>query len=299
MAAGGALLVAGPGVLGGGVGDRWRAGGGRVVAQTATAERHGALRARGFEPRTARPGGGGSGGGAGAAERSFPNVIFSAPPSGAARAGFADYPAAVEEAAGQWDGTGTLLFTGSASVYAADGAAAVSERSETKLGGADDEKTDRLLRAEEAVLARGGCVVRLVGLYHSQRGAHTFFLKKQEVPRWGGYTINLLHYEDAAELCFRILQGGRSGAPFREEIFLGCDGAPITLEDMMAATLASGAYGEGRCSLTGAPGGGQPLGKLNVDCSWTREQTGWSPEHGRGSYVEFMANGARDSFSAP
>jgi len=272
------------------------------VAQTATAERHAALRARGFEPRTARPGGGGAAAaaaGPAAAGPRFPNVLFSAPPSGAARAGFADYPAAVEEAAGQWDGTGTLLFTGSASVYAGDGAAPVSELSATKPGGDEDEKTDRLLRAEEAVLARGGCVVRLVGLYHSQRGAHTFFLKKQEVPRWGGYTINLLHYEDAAELCFRILQGGRTGAPFREEIFLGCDGTPITLEDMMAATLASGAYGGGRCSLTGAPGGGQPLGKLNVDCSWTRQQTGWAPGRGRGSYAEFMANGARDSFSPP
>ncbi len=32
------------------------------------------------------------------------------------------------------------------------------------------------------------------------RGAHTFFLKTREVPRWGGYTVNLIHYEDAARL---------------------------------------------------------------------------------------------------
>lgn len=33
----------------------------------------------------------------------------------------------------------------------------------------DNERTDRLLAAEQAVLDAGGCVVRLVGLYHAQR----------------------------------------------------------------------------------------------------------------------------------
>ncbi len=36
-----------------------------------------------------------------------------------------------------------------------------------KLG--DNERTDRLLAAEQAVLEAGGCVARLVGLYHAQR----------------------------------------------------------------------------------------------------------------------------------
>ena len=36
-----------------------------------------------------------------------------------------------------------------------------------KLG--DNERTDKLLAAEQAVLVAGGCVVRLVGLYHGQR----------------------------------------------------------------------------------------------------------------------------------
>ena len=58
----------------------------------------------------------------------------------------------------------------------------------------------RLLAAESAVLGAGGCVVRLAGLYHARRGAHTFFLKAGRVERWGGYTVNLLHYEDAALL---------------------------------------------------------------------------------------------------
>ena len=37
-----------------------------------------------------------------------------------------------------------------------------------------------------------------------QRGAHTFFLKMGKVGRWAGYTVNLIHYEDAAELAAAV-----------------------------------------------------------------------------------------------
>ena len=47
-------------------------------------------------------------------------------------------------------------------------------------------------------------MVRLVGLYHALRGAHTFFLRAGELDRWGGYIINLIHYEDAASLCLAV-----------------------------------------------------------------------------------------------
>ena len=50
------------------------------------------------------------------------------------------------------------------------------------------------------MLAAGGCVTRLAGLYHARRGAHTFFLHAGRVERWGGSTVNLLHYEDGALL---------------------------------------------------------------------------------------------------
>lgn len=64
------------------------------------------------------------------------------------------------------------------------------------------------------------------------RGAHTFFLRQGEVQRWGGYTVNLIHYEDAARLCLAVLQGAGSpdGAPYRGRTFLGCDGSPVTFE---------------------------------------------------------------------
>ena len=37
-----------------------------------------------------------------------------------------------------------------------------------------------------------------------QRGAHTFFLRMGKVPRWGGYTVNLIHYEDATRLAAAV-----------------------------------------------------------------------------------------------
>jgi hypothetical protein len=54
------------------------------------------------------------------------------------------------------------------------------------------------------MLQAGGNVVRLVGLYHAQRGAHTYFLKVGTVQRPGDYVVNLLHYEDAARLSVSV-----------------------------------------------------------------------------------------------
>lgn len=43
------------------------------------------------------------------------------------------------------------------------------------------------------------------------RGAHTFFLRTGQVPRWGGYTVNLIHYEDAAGLSAAVCLRHTSG----------------------------------------------------------------------------------------
>lgn len=154
--------------------------------------RHRRLSALGISPRTkdAAPSGG-----------AFPFVVFAAPPSGSE-----DYMGEIKAALALWDGTGSFVFTSSAGVYTVeDGSggcwvlrrdagwparaaaaaaaalcdshragpriprpAACDESAPTaKLG--DNERTDRLLAAEQAVLDAGGIVVRLVGLYHAQR----------------------------------------------------------------------------------------------------------------------------------
>lgn len=50
----------------------------------------------------------------------------------------------------------------------------------------------------------GGNVVRLAGLYHAQRGAHTYFLRAGRVQRAGDAVVNLVHYEDAARLAVAV-----------------------------------------------------------------------------------------------
>lgn len=100
-----------------------------------------------------------------------------------------------------WDGRGTLVFTSSAGLYVEDGAC--DERGAVAPLGTS-ERLDKLLRAEDAVLSAGGCVVRAVGLYHGQRGAHTFFLRQGSVERPAQSLVNLVHYEDAARLVIAV-----------------------------------------------------------------------------------------------
>ncbi len=50
--------------------------------------------------------------------------------------------------------------------------------------------------SNKLIFSSGACLL--------QRGAHTFFLKMAKVGRWAGYTVNLIHYEDAAELAAAV-----------------------------------------------------------------------------------------------
>lgn len=68
----------------------------------------------------------------------------------------------------------------------------------------------RLHAAEEAVLSKGGNVIRLAGLYTISRGPHEYWLRR--VARGGGVIqgsgdsmINLLHYEDAASAVISLM----------------------------------------------------------------------------------------------
>jgi hypothetical protein len=126
----------------------------------------------------------------------------------------------IRAAAEHWDGSGAMVFTGVAGVYKASKGPCTED--DELHGPGTDERIDRLLNAENAALEVGCNVVRLVGLYHRTRGAHTFFLRQGNVARNGANVVNLIHYEDAACLCravrllccsapvFRRLQQSRS-----------------------------------------------------------------------------------------
>ncbi|KAK9814534.1 hypothetical protein WJX72_007487 [[Myrmecia] bisecta] len=274
------LLIVGPGVLGSYLGKLWldKHPGATVVGQTNTDSSHERLKRIGIQPRVK----------AEAGDEKYPYVIFCAPPSGS---GDGEYVSEVKAAIQRWDGTGSFVFTSSGGLYTVDDGTQCNEDSAVVPMGQSD-RNDRLLKAEQATLAAGGCVVRLVGLYHAQRGAHTFFLRMGKVPRWSGYTVNLIHYEDAASLSLAVLEGHeKEGQPFRSRTFVGCDGAPVTFQDMMNATLASGVF-NGEVTFTGEEGPSK--GKLMGNCR-TREALHWRPKYP--SFEDFMLSGAQDVYS--
>jgi nucleoside-diphosphate-sugar epimerase len=200
----------------------------------------------------------------------------------------------VKEAVSRWDGSGSFVFTSSMSVCATEDGSLVTETCPVVPEG-KSPSTDRLLGAEQAVLGGQGNVLRLVGLYHATRGPHTFFAKAGEVARYGGYTVNMLHYEDAARLAFAILRGdgAADGKGYRGRVFLGADNHPVTFDDMMAACFGSGVM-QGSVKFTGTPETGGLGKKVNNDA--TRKELGWEPKYS--SFREFFYAGAKDLYNS-
>ncbi len=116
-----------------------------------------------------------------------------------------------------------LVFTSSSSVYAQTDGSVVTEASPAE----PDRETGRLLRAtEELVLARGGTVARLAGIYGPGR---SFLLKNLlegnatiEGNDGEGRSINQIHRDDAAGAIAHLLQHKQAG------IFNVCDDQPTT-----------------------------------------------------------------------
>eukprot|EP00892_Ulva_mutabilis_P009982 jgi/Ulvmu1/7356/UM036_0016.1 len=269
------LLVVGPGVLGSLAGKLWKDNypDAAVVGQTNTTCSHDRLSKLGFHARTKDN----------ADDTKFANVLFAAPPSGSD-----DYPAEVSAAADLWDGSGCLVFTSSIGVYnVPDGVC----QEDSPLYPVDhSDRIKKLRLAEEAILARGGNVIRLVGLYHAQRGAHTFFLKKGSVTRDASSIINLIHYEDAAGMVNKVLKGG-SSRPFRREIFIGGDDSPLTFQEMMDVCLEYGPF-SGSVEFTGTPA---PRGKT-VNSRASKDKLQWNPKYS--SFIQFMkATGGQDWYA--
>ena len=114
-----------------------------------------------------------------------------------------------------------FVFTSSTSVYAQTDGSLVSEESAAE----PDRETGHILReAEEFVLARGGCVARLAGIYGPARSVllKKFFSGEALIEGDGGRFINQVHRDDiASALALLIEKDARS-------IFNVCDDEPMT-----------------------------------------------------------------------
>eukprot|EP00250_Pteridium_aquilinum_P020988 c25001_g5_i1 orf=55-1065(+) len=259
------LLVIGPGVLGKLVAALWMKEfpGCSVVGQTATTNHHEELQALGIKPVLKD----------GQSERSFPYVVFCAPPYGSL-----DYAAELRLAAEKWNRMGVFLFTSSSAVYdCVDNGECDEDTPIVPLG--RSPRTDVLLRAEQEVLQAGGTVLRLAGLYTKERGPHAYWAKKGIVDARPDHILNLIHYEDAASLCVTILKKG-----YHKEVFMGCDNHPLSRQEIMNIVNESGKFEDKFEAFTGIDG---PLGK-KMNCNRTRSKTGWQPKHA--SFAEFIQN---------
>lgn len=258
------LLVVGAGVLGSLVAKSWtsRHPSARIVCETRSRTRHETLKTMGFETRVEKdewtsniPG----------------NVVVTVSPSGND-----DYVGVVRKAVSLWEGTekGALVFTSSSSVYSVENGKIVTERSQ--VGGSDRAK--RLLKAEEVVLEKGGCVVRLAGLYLLNRGPHSAYLKSGKVRGGRNGVVNLVCYDDAAEMVVNVLEKKPQG-----KIFLCADGNPITRQEIVEAAKGTDTY---RGLDVTEWGDDDKSVKKRLDNSWSRQELGWKPKYV--SFQEYM-----------
>lgn len=194
-----------------------------------------------------------------------PNVVFCAAPGANP-----DYPGEVAKALARWSGTGKFVFTSSGGVYAEDDGQYVDEQSTVS----DSARAKKLLDCESAVLAKGGSVVRLAGLYSLERGAHNYWLKAGSVDARPDGLIGLVSYEDAAGSVLSVLACERSKVA--GEVFLICDGVEQSREDICTAALTCALYKDGSLPTFGKSEG--PLGK-RYNVNKASSVLGWKPKY--------------------
>jgi nucleoside-diphosphate-sugar epimerase len=125
----------------------------------------------------------------------------------------------------------------------------------------------------------------------------SFSLSQGEVARYSGYTVNMLHYEDAARLALAILRGdGNSEGPYRSKVFVGTDGNPLTFQEMVDACFESGLFGQGSVKFTGTPET-SGLGKVVVNESTRKQLGGWEPRY-ESFKSFFLENKGKDYYNS-
>lgn len=170
-----------------------------------------------------------------------------------------------------------FIFTGSTSVYAQTDGSWVTEQSPAQ----PERETGRILReTEDEVLAGGGVVLRLAGLYGP--GRSTLLAKAREgltqIEGDGGRWMNFCHRDDAASAILTVAKAGKG-------IFNVADDHPITQGDCVRRLAAWLHQPE------------PPPGPADRDRKrgWTSKRVcngklralGWAPAHP--SYVEACA----------
>ncbi len=118
-----------------------------------------------------------------------------------------------------------LLFTSSTSVYAQNNGAWVTEESPAE----PDRETGRILReTENLVLATGGCVARLAGIYGPERSVllKKFLAGEAVIEGDGTRWINQIHRDDIATALALLVERRATG------LFNASDDTPMTQREI-------------------------------------------------------------------
>jgi nucleoside-diphosphate-sugar epimerase len=120
-----------------------------------------------------------------------------------------------------------LLFTSSTSVYAQCDGSEVSEDSPADPG---RETGQILLETEQAVLAAGGIVARLAGIYGPGRSVilARFLAGQAVIEDDGRRFLNQIHRDDAASAILHLAESAIAGAIDRPALYNVADSRPLT-----------------------------------------------------------------------
>lgn len=236
------ILVFGAGNLGSRIGSLWKRKyeGSNVYAVTKSLSRHSTLSDSNMIPYTL--------------EQEIPvarHVVFSIPPKD-------KYVQLLEKALSHWDRSGSFLFISSTSIYMESQCREVTEDSLLNI-------EHKLFPAEELVRNESGNILRLAGLYDSDRGPHKYLKKNLKMRASKNSPLNLIHTDDAAKLALKVLE-----SEFVSKSFMGCDNSPLKKEDFAKIVL-----GENYRDVVYSSE--EDSGKL---CSniWTCETLSWRPD---------------------
>jgi len=155
----------------------------------------------------------------------YNNLLFCVPPV----LDVAEYSRLMKRALSLWSGAGQCLFTSSTSVYLEEKGDIVREES---LIDTEGVRAQPLLAAEAIALGSRGNVVRLAGLYDENSGPHLLYIKSVLVDLRPDAWVNLIHLDDAAAVCMKVLTSN-----FKKSIFLISDGTPTRRKDILKEVL--------------------------------------------------------------
>ncbi|MEO5668781.1 MAG: hypothetical protein ABIR96_12035 [Bdellovibrionota bacterium] len=190
------------------------------------------------------------------------SLLISFPPS-------EDYEKEVARALACWNKSKPALLVSSIGVFTQDDGSLLDETSAV-------DESSALFRAETLAREAGAHVLRLAGLYDDTRGPQFYWQEKKKVTGWPGGLVNLIHREDAAEACVRLM---RSELP--ADTWCLSDGNPVLRGDIVQ--VWSRFKNEEPAVFTETNG---VVGK-KISSSKLREALEWEPRHA--SFRDFVA----------